>query len=236
MSETGILDLQADMVGRALADEYLGAVPILDERRGSIVDDIQVSLGLLTAVSGKLGACIIVLSPVGKVQYPDAPWGEMEQKITFRVLENPTLNNDASTGTLKPALGLVRRLVRVFHHYIPVALSQCLVAEGYVPVEDALAPVAYEVTFTTVESDPATYPKVATPTIAPSGGVVPQLVTLACATAGAAMYYTLDGTHPRVGNGTLYAAPFNVNAAARLRVAAFKAGSLGSDVNSVKFD
>ena len=49
-----------------------------------------------------------------------------------------------------------------------------------------------------------TLPQCATPTNGTSGGNV----TLATATAGAASFYTQDGSGPGPRNGTLYTAPF----------------------------
>jgi regulation of enolase protein 1 (concanavalin A-like superfamily) len=64
---------------------------------------------------------------------------------------------------------------------------------------------------------------IAAPTISPDGGVFSgsQTVTLACATPGAAIRYTLDDTEPAAAS-TLYTQPFAITAAAVVSAKAFK--------------
>lgn len=226
-----LLDLQADLVARARADEFIGSVTVLDQRKGQIENEIAGALGLLTETAGKLGACVILLAPIGDVVYADAPGGPLEMEVTFRVLEDPVLNMDVAGGTLKSAEELAVRIVRVFQHYHPQGLAATLAAKKptIVPVGDPMARVAYEVRFMTVE-DGSDFDKVSTPALSVEEGAAPQTVTITCATAEAQIYYTLDGTHPWSGNGTLYTAPVAVEAAGILRAAAFKTGVVASDV------
>ncbi|MGH7454737.1 MAG: chitobiase/beta-hexosaminidase C-terminal domain-containing protein, partial [bacterium] len=78
--------------------------------------------------------------------------------------------------------------------------------------------------------------KVATPTISPNSGtsVEPVAVSLATATTGAEIYYTLDGATPSP-DSTPYTAPFTVSATATVRAKAFKAGMAESDMAAAKF-
>lgn len=57
-------------------------------------------------------------------------------------------------------------------------------------------------------------------------------VTLACATSGAEIYYTTDGSYPYAGNteATLYAAPFTVETGTTVRAVAHKLGLTASPV------
>ena len=68
---------------------------------------------------------------------------------------------------------------------------------------------------------------VATPTISPASGstfyVDSTNVTLACATAGATIRYTIDGSEP-TESSTAYSAPFALTTEATVKAKAFKAG------------
>jgi hypothetical protein len=66
----------------------------------------------------------------------------------------------------------------------------------------------------------------ARPVITPGGGDwdQPQLVTMKCATPGATIRYTLDGTTPDAHGGQLYTAPFTIEKNTTLVAAAFQDG------------
>jgi len=85
---------------------------------------------------------------------------------------------------------------------------------------------------------PETPPEsVATPVIAPSGGTFTEAanVTVTCATEGAEIRYTLDGTDPSPTAGTVYKNPFSLAATATVKAGAFKTDWLPSAVASASF-
>ena len=55
---------------------------------------------------------------------------------------------------------------------------------------------------------------------------------ISCATEGASIYYTLDGTTPGTDNGTLYTDPITISRTSVLRAGAFKSGYRSSDVDT----
>ncbi|MEF3694413.1 MAG: chitobiase/beta-hexosaminidase C-terminal domain-containing protein [Candidatus Cloacimonadota bacterium] len=73
--------------------------------------------------------------------------------------------------------------------------------------------------------------------ITPDGGVFagPHSVTLTCATPGAEIRYTLDGTNP-TQSSNLYNAPFLVSGTVTVKAKAFKEGLLPSVVSSVSYN
>ena len=79
---------------------------------------------------------------------------------------------------------------------------------------------------------------VATPVISPNGGFVyaaSQAVTITCATPGASIYYTTDGSVP-TQNSTLYTAPFTVDSTTTVKAKAFKEGDVPSLVASATYE
>lgn len=77
---------------------------------------------------------------------------------------------------------------------------------------------------------------VATPTISPSGGTYyePQTVTIATTTAGATIYYTMDGSTPSAAS-LPYLGPLTVNNPVTVKAMAVKAGMYDSEVASASF-
>lgn len=75
------------------------------------------------------------------------------------------------------------------------------------------------------------------PVITPNGGEVTadSEISISCATDGASIYYTIDGTEPSATNGTLYSAPFKLSAAATVKAIAVKSGLDNSSVTETSF-
>ena len=240
--EQTIEEIQDDIYERLIAVPFLADVKIHNERKGEILDNIIKSLGVFNdRGTGKIGACIIVLSPVASAEFPEAIDSPLNIDLTIRVLENPIFNDHATKGTLLGGLTLARHIYRLFHHFRPVGILNSLIPQTptIVPVEDPVAPVAFEIRFSSSESNNLSATKVAMPIFDPSGnaGLIetgsPVDITCTCATAGAVMYYTTDGTLPHVGNpnATQYTVPVSLSGNLLFRVGAFKASYYPSDVN-----
>jgi polygalacturonase len=80
-------------------------------------------------------------------------------------------------------------------------------------------------------------PMVATPVFYPPGGVyaTPQSVTINCATVGASIVYTADGSTPATNNGTLYSAPITINSNTTLEAFAYATNLADSAISSASY-
>lgn len=78
--------------------------------------------------------------------------------------------------------------------------------------------------------------QVATPVITPEGGDYSATleVSISCATEGASIHYTLNGSDPTT-NSALYTAPFMVNATTTVKAFAVKSGMTDSDIVSATY-
>ena len=76
-----------------------------------------------------------------------------------------------------------------------------------------------------------------TPTVSSPGGQIPAgtKITLECATPGAEIWYTLDGTDPQKGVGALYEGSITIGAAVTLKAIAFFDGMEVSEMIEVKY-
>jgi hypothetical protein len=101
-----------------------------------------------------------------------------------------------------------------------------------------LKAIAYESGLVDSPVTSATYtitlPQVAAPTFSPPGGTYSsvQTVTISCATAGASVRYTTDGSTPTETNGTLYSGPVTISVTITLKAIAYEAGFADSPVTT----
>lgn len=236
-----LVDIQQDAAGRVAGDEYFVDIPVITDRAKEIATEINKALGLTTKKGGKIGVCVIVRQPVASDTHNNAPGGPMDVDVDFLVMENPVLNLSAG-GTGKHALAVARRLHLLFKHYQAEGLHAGFLPQKpcITPTEVDIAPVAYLARFWTREANfgNAAVLRVATPVINPNGGEGGVQVTITCATAGAAIYYTLNNSHPSAANpnAILYVGPFVVPlAGATVKAVAYKAGYIASSMASAVF-
>jgi hypothetical protein len=224
---------QDDFFARLSLDSFFAEISVLEQRKGVTESDVEVALSTLNEKAGKIGAVVIVLMPDLVPTEPDAPGPEYRVRSTVQVITQ-ALFNESATGTQKSAEQIAQRVRQLLHRFGTGA--GVFSFAGMEPIAQDAGKVSYGVTFTRLARD-EDLPRCGTPLIDPDEGAAPQLVTLTCATAGASLYSTTDGSYPSSANdaATLYTAPFNVATACTLRVAAEKAGMQQSNVAEATF-
>ena len=236
--------IQADILAVLQADDFIGTRAGLAVEPGDVESVINSKLAkaLGAGKDGRVGVGFLVL-PIERAEdeNPSMPGGPLKLTITIQFVENVTINQSA-TGTKTPIRIFAARAEKILKLYTPVALTQSLVPAT--PVISEFTDNANknlrigQVEFFAHEADDAPMQRLNRPQIAVAGSAYPFTVTVTQASA-AAIYYTLDGSHPWAGNAAavLYAGPVTVNQACLFRARAFGTSDaqLGSDTAAKTF-
>lgn len=229
MSSTLELD-QDDITARLIVDPVCGQVAVFSQRKGVTENDIQTRLGALNQAGGKVGLVLIVLMPKLLAQQSNAPSAYYSTRYSVQVIDWPVMRRVAVGGIQLSAETIAER-VRQILHFASFGRGQSLGFAGMEPLPMADPnQISYAINFDKLGADTAVT-KCAAVAMSPQQGASPQTITLTCGTAGAAIYYTTDGSYPSSKNtaAVLYSAPFNQAVAGTVRAAAEKSGLQQSD-------
>lgn len=203
LNQTILGDLRDDLVGRLQSDAMFSDVTVLAEKPGVTAQTIELALakGGVSPRRAKQGACAIVMMPGLSFDAPDVPGPEGMVSVEIQCLHRAIYNDADKGGTGKAAETLAIAAANLIHHYRPdgvagvrgdwLALAPGIEALGTA----ADGTVGYRCRF----EIPATVgrsARVARPAVTVAAGEI----TATCATAGARIYYTLDGSYPGSGN------------------------------------
>lgn len=176
------------------------------------------------------GQLDVYLYKAGDIPTPPTPTYynvSVAQGITNgNVTVNPTsaMMNDTITVTATPAQGFELTTLTYTYGQTTNDIDQTTM-QFLMPESD----VTVNATFTEMDA-------VATPTFTPAAGsyISGQTVSIACATEGATIYYTTDGTEPTT-ESAVYAEAFTVSETTTVKAFAVKEGMNNSDVTSATY-
>ncbi len=222
-----LVQLQNDLHGLLLSAPALNSVNIVLERKFLVQSEVELDAIWSTVRNGRSGNGLLIEMPRAKVNSPSIQ--DMPQDITLGVVAFQ--NGDAAftpeTGSGHFAENLAQLALSILHLQAIIGVGQ-LQGVGHEPARD------YE--FINAERATLRISGVRTPATPRCAAVQYTLdtgmVTLACATTGAKIFYTTDGSTPisptledslgRIVNpqAHLYTAPFAVNSGDRVRAVA----------------
>ena len=190
---------------------------------------------LFSGRNGRSGLSVLVGMPALIVEHPDVPEPDLTVRLPVRVHELRDTNMTPNTGTMIPCETAAAQVLRTLHPLAIEGLCELYAERVFTkPVEEFEGIVSYEVLFKG-RLPLASLPRTALPQINDDGV---GNVTLVNVTAGAAIYYTTDGTFPGQGNGgaPIYREPFFMATGTVVRWAAYATGMLGSDVGQAEIN
>jgi hypothetical protein len=222
---------QSDIAQRLAADVALLYVPVIMEAErgvlgGELIFESAVNLACEGQVltNGKLGLCCLVFCAESKSVSVQNAGLSGELSVTVRLIENKALNEGA-LGTGVAVDDLIIDAALILQRFSPCAGRVMTVGKiNKIELKDAPHLWAWEIDVS-MTSSAARRAACALPVIAESGAF--DLVAT-CATSGAALWYSIDGSLPTPATGTLYAGAVDVEAGT-FRVVAYKAGLMASD-------
>lgn len=220
------LPLQNVAIIRAGADQEAGD--------GLTYDRILKALRGETVWNGKWGMAIVINKPEMVNGTPNSALIVEDATLIIEIVEDMTTNADETNGT-GVTLDDCRAAVALLLHGWSHDGKHALTAErsDLIP-EDALeaGKRGWQLTFRSKVHAHTMPTRVTRPVIAITG----DWMTLTCATSGAAIYYTTDGSSPERGTD-LYAEAVDIGelpSGTRIRVAAYKDGLRPSDTAEVE--
>jgi hypothetical protein len=233
--EDVLLNLHRDLGDYLRLDPAITA-PVIDSRTleeegegGNIQDLIEAALSEAGALNknGLSGLAVVVLMPDVDTESDTAPGPMINIVLGVRIFENRTLNESAS-GFQISASRLAVHIARSLHLWSPRGNAALYPARRLIQDIGLPDTEGHEVTFTMQLNLPPP-DRASQPSITAVEQDDDALITLATATSGASIYYTLDGRLPGPDTGTLYTAPFLVTETGLLRAIAIATDLLPSN-------
>lgn len=208
--------LQQEIADRLADDPFFQDIPVLWELKHDVANEVD-------RVTGTIGAGVIVVTPTASVENPNLPspyYGDIG--VVVQVYSDPVI-----ASALPRAMEIAEVVSSLLHHWQPASIGAPLLADKptIVPAQtDNPGTDGRDVRFTCAGGKSFDVPQVATPVITEDSGSV----SIACATAGAVIFYRVDGRRPVPRTGTRYTGAFTPEAGSTVVAAAWFPGMLTS--------
>jgi hypothetical protein len=226
--QTEAIQIQNDVTGKLTVSLMAWGITVKSQRAMIISNEVDEAQLVMTITNGKSGAGCLVQMPRFSSESANAPGPLGYWELTVTVKEAPELNMNASTGTLKSAEEISRRVMQILHlmriqNIGTFYASGDAIARG--PTEPGIISYDVKVRMQFGIEVLAVSPN---PTITGT----PSAVTVD-AGEGTTCYYTIDGESfpgPDMPNAMMASGTFAVPSGTIVRAASYIDGYIGSDV------
>ena len=226
---------QYDLLGVLLCAPALANVNVKSYRKMRLQQELDFGSLLTQGRNGKAGAAVLVAQPTAASHTQNADGPILNWLFPVICFEQPDINF-GQFGTELSAEELGQIVMDALHKFPDEKTGQFSVDGSLRPETEFVLPgvIGYRVDFQVVGKSTQT-PRVGPVTVTLGGGTA----TLSCATAGAAIWFTTDGTFPvsDAGGGqpdtNLYSAPIATHSGMTLRAAAYLNGYNNSSVRYI---
>lgn len=220
--------LQQQVADQISSQPFFAHIPVITELAGDIVNEMARALGPVSVEGGKVGGIVVVMSPDANASFKELSGPFFDQiDIHVQVTTHVEFAKDPDAGIGVTDLDICEAVCKALNQFYPTSANSPLAPKT--PTIQLMEKEGGLTTrlcrFNAQSGLSADLTRVALPGISNNTGIY----TLSCATPGAAIFYTLDGSNPMPRNGTFYTAPFTPTTGRTLKVRAFLAGYLNSD-------
>jgi hypothetical protein len=212
--------LQADVLAILQATPALADAVILSDNEGDIEAKVVRALApLKSSAGGKNGLACVVLLPEITQSEANLPGPPVTVEIQIQTLENVLINRRAEGGTGLRSSQAALIVLNALHLHSLGGQSLYSDKDPITPVKVKAGHVSHAVLLKLRANGLQGPGKAAAVSVQMSE----DTITLACATSGADIYSSTDGSYPDSTNGTLYTAPFAApDVGTVVRAAAYK--------------
>lgn len=222
------VQLQDDVTLALESAERLASINIVQYRKLRLQSEIDWSSIWQTVRNGRSGGGLLVEMPTFEAPHPNLPGPDRDLTVSVVGIEEPNLNFSPATGTLLSCEEFTQIALEELHQLLIEGLGGLYAAKtAFREAPEFQGVVAYRASLF-MRGPQAPLARVALPTIIEAG----LNVTLATTTAGATIFYTLDGTFPGPANpGAMqYLGAFDMVSGQTVRWAAYLTGLMGSHI------
>lgn len=197
---------------------YFSDIPIFTDEE----QDIRGAIDRWNAdnPTAKAGLFVTLSVPSARDNAPGVMAPAFTYTLAVQIHEDPMINRDPAKGVGKMAEEACEQALLVLRHFDNSTF--CLLPDqaAGAAFRSPFAPFGFQAYVNLIKRDTETFNTVQNVAISIGGGNC----SLACATAGAAIYFTMDDSFPRSGNPTaaVYAAPFAISTGQTVRACAYK--------------